>query len=271
MLRSLYLLTGLRANIFDIHGIDVCLTAGHAPFCERINACPEGHARCEACDVRAVQECGAETGVRFYRCHAGVCEAILPIRFGGAPVAYLVIGQFLEDSSVAEQWEVTQKTLDWYPGDREALRKDYWELPRYSREEIAACPDILEMFSVFIQTRGMIRTAELTDLQKLELYLNEHYMEKLSLEKIAAELEIGRTKLCNLAKALSGGKTLSCLIAQRRVDAAKKLLLEGDLPISEIAERVGVSDYNYFTKVFRASVGETPSAFRKKLRPSKSR
>lgn len=271
MIDSLYALTGIRANIFDVRGKDICLNGDHAPFCEMINACGEGHARCEACDARAVRECSMESGVWVYRCHAGVREAILPIRLGGAPVAYLVFGQFLDDSPIEEQWNAAERTLGWYSGDKEALKKAYWAFRRYSREEIAACSDLLEMFSAFIQLKGMIRTSELTDLQRLELYLDEHYMEKLSLKKIASELEIGRTKLCILAKDLSGGKTLSHLIAQRRVDAAKKLLLEGDLPISEIAERVGVSDYNYFTKVFRAATGVTPSAYRKESRPPKSR
>ena len=109
----------------------------------------------------------------------------------------------------------------------------------------------------------MIQTAELTELQKLEMYLDEHYTEKLSLERISSELGIGRTKLCLLAKELSGGQTLTVLIAQRRVNAAKKLLQQGNMPISEVAEAVGISDYNYFTKVFRSVTGVTPSAFRK--------
>lgn len=35
------------------------------------------------------------------------------------------------------------------------------------------------------------------------------------------------------------------------------------VPISSVAERVGFSDYNYFTKIFKAIEGVTPSAYRK--------
>ena len=111
-----------------------------------------------------------------------------------------------------------------------------------------------------------ILTTEQTDLQKLELYLDQHYMEKLSLASISKELHIGRTKLCALAKELSDGRTLSHLIAQRRIGAAKRLLLQSSLPISAIGEAVGISDYNYFSKVFRSATGMTPSAFRKDAR-----
>ena len=104
----------------------------------------------------------------------------------------------------------------------------------------------------------MILTAEQTDLQKLELYLDRHYMEKLSLASVSQELRIGRTKLCALAKELSGGRTLSHLIAQRRISEAKRLLLQSGLPISVVGEMVGISDYNYFSKVFRSVTGSTP-------------
>lgn len=263
LIRSLRTLTGIRANIYDVDGNDVCLSGDHAPFCHLINADGEGHRRCKECDARAVRQCGADERFHAYRCHAGVFETILPICVGGSPVAYLSFGQLLDDSPIEEQWARTEQTLGWYTGDIRQLKEAYLQFRRYSAEEIAAYTDILEAFSAFIEIKEMIQTAELTDLQKLELYLDEHYTEKLSLEKIASELGIGRTKLCLLAKDLSGGQTLSYLIAQRRVEAAKKLLLQGNSPISEIAERVGISDYNYFTKVFRAAVGVTPSAFRK--------
>ncbi len=271
LITSLHTLTGIRANIFDANGKDICLSSDHAPFCQLINASGEGHRRCEECDARAVRRCGTDTRHYSYRCHAGICETILPIRLGGSPVAYLVFGQLLDSAPIEEQWANTERTLGWYTGDIRQLREAYLKFRQYSAEEIAAYMDILEAFSTFIRIKEMIQTAELTELQKLEVYLDEHYTEKLSLCKISNDLGIGRTKLCLLAKNLSGGNTLSHLIAQRRVEAAKRLLLQGNSPISEIAERVGISDYNYFTKVFRSVAGVTPSAFRKNLGRSAER
>ena len=109
-------------------------------------------------------------------------------------------------------------------------------------------------------------SAEQTDQQRLERYIDQHYMEKLSLASLSQQLHIGRTRLCALAKELSGGHTLSYLIAQRRITAAKRLLLQSAMPISAVADAVGISDYNYFTKVFRSVTGMTPSRFRKSVR-----
>lgn len=266
LIGNLYTLTGIWANIFNVKGKDISLSCGQSAFCERINACPEGHARCEACDAQAVENCRQVGGVYFYRCHAGIREAVVPICESGIPLAYLVFGQLLDTAPIEQQWEQTRQTLDWYPGDIEQLHQAFLELHQYSNQEIVAYAEILEALASYIHMEGMIRTAEYTDLQKLELYLDQHYMEKLSLASVSADLQIGRTKLCALAKELSGGSTLSQMIAQRRVKAAKILLLKSDSPIAAVADAVGISDYNYFTKVFRATTGMTPSAFRKKNR-----
>ena len=183
-------------------------------------------------------------------------------------MAYLAVGCYLDDSPMEEQWEYTRSLLDWWPDGPDALKDAFSQFRQSSTLEIQAYTETLEALSSYIQLKGMILTAEQTDLQKLELYLDQHYMEKLSLASVSAQLHIGRTKLCRLAKELSGGETLSHLIARRRIDAAKTLLLQNGLPISAVAEAVGINDYNYFSRVFRSLTGQTPREFRKKRRHS---
>ncbi len=266
LIANLNILTGLPANILDPEGRDINLFRGHPPFCRMLNDLPEGHERCVACDRCKIRHYTAEKGFQFYRCHAGVCEAVMPLFDKKRPLAYLVFGCYLDETPIEEQWERSRPLLDWYPGGADALRPAFFQFQQYGAREIQAYAETLEALSSYIQLKGMILTAEQTDLQKLELYLDQHYMEKLSLESISQQLHIGRTKLCALAKELSGGHTLSYLIAQRRIGAAKRLLLQSSLPISAVGETVGISDYNYFSKVFRSATGMTPSAFRKNCR-----
>lgn len=266
LIANLNILTGVPANILDLSGRDINLFRGHPPFCRAINDLPEGHERCVACDQCKIRRYQAKSGFQHYRCHAGICEAVMPLYNKQNPVAYLAVGCYLDDSPIEEQWEYTRSLLDWWPNGPDALKDAFFQFRQYSKAEIQAYTETLEALSAYIQLKGMILTAEQTDLQKLELYLDQHYMEKLSLESISQQLHIGRTKLCALAKELSGGRTLSYLIAQRRIGAAKRLLLQSSLPISSIGESVGISDYNYFSKVFRSTTGMTPSAFRKNCR-----
>lgn len=263
LIANLNILTGVPANILDPEGRDINLFQGHPPFCRAINDLPEGHERCVNCDRWKAKNYTADKGFQFYRCYLGICEAIMPLYDKKNPLAYLIFGCYLDETPIQEQWERTRPLLDWWPGGPDALKEAFFQFKQCSQQEIRAYTETLEALSAYIRLKGMIMQTEQTDLQRLELYLDQHYMEKLSLASISREMHIGRTKLCTVAKELSGGRTLSWLIAQRRIDAAKRLLVQSNLPISAIAEQVGISDYNYFSKVFHSMAGTTPSAFRK--------
>ena len=263
LLNNLQLLTGIWVNIFDAEGKDIRLFGNASAFCQRIQADPEGRRRCEDCDARAVEKCAALGRAYQYRCHAGLKEIVVPIYDQGVPIAYMVFGQLLDDTPQKQQWEATVKTLGWYGGDMLELKDAFSQIRQYSEREIKAFTEILEALTHYVLLEGMIHSAQYTDQQKLEMYIDQHYMEKLSLKQISRDLNMGTTKLCAVAKKLSGDGSVTRLISQRRVQAAKRLLLREDIPISSVAERVGFSDYNYFTKIFKAIEGVTPSAYRK--------
>lgn len=258
--------TGLKTSVFDGTGRDLQITSSQQEFCRLINADAEGHCRCEACDARAVQAAAQAQGVYRYRCHLGLCEAALPLYESGVAIAYLAFGQYLDETPLERQWERTELALDWYAGDRKALREAFWSLRQYSFRETAAYGSILQALTAYILREGIIRSAEYTDLQRLELYLDEHYRENIPLRKVAADLGMGTTKLCTLARSLPGGYTIIQAVAARRVEEAQRLLQQSDAPISTVAAAVGYSDYNYFTKIFRSATGLTPSAYRKEYR-----
>ena len=263
---NLYTVTGVKTSILDSEGRNVLVFGGHQEFCRLVNADPEGHRRCEECDARAVAACAAAQGIYRYRCHAGLCEVTLPLYENGVPIAYLSFGQFLDDAPLERQWERSERSLDWYQGDRKAVREAFWALGQYTFQQTSAYAEILQALTAYILREGIIRSAEYTDLQRLEIYLDERFRESLSLKKIAADLNMGTTKLCALARQLPGGLTVTQAVARRRMQAARTMLREGDMPVSAVAEAVGYSDYNYFTKVFKAAVGMTPTEYRKKNR-----
>ena len=263
LLGSLYMFTGIQTSIYDKTGRDTNIFGRHSDFCRMINQCPEGHRRCEHCDALAVKTSTELRSHYSYRCHAGLCETIIPIFSNGEPMAFLSFGQLLDDAPYRTQWENTLSTLSWYPGDILELRECFFRLERLSRDKQRAYENILEAIALYIPLEGIIMTTELSDQQRLEMYINEHYTEKLSLERISRDLNMGSTKLCSLAKKLTGEGSITKMVASRRIAEAKTLLVNENLTITQIAERVGFGDYNYFTNVFRKTVGLTPTAYRK--------
>jgi AraC-like DNA-binding protein len=64
------------------------------------------------------------------------------------------------------------------------------------------------------------------------------------------------------------GLTTGQWILQKRINHARKLLLQTDLSVAGTAQEAGYADQSAFTRQFRRSTGLSPSAFRKLRRPA---
>ena len=60
------------------------------------------------------------------------------------------------------------------------------------------------------------------------------------------------------------GRTLASEIRRVRIEEAKRLLVETDRSIADIGQAAGFGHQDLFSRVFRRSVGSTPSQFRRK-------
>lgn len=94
-------------------------------------------------------------------------------------------------------------------------------------------------------------------------YINEHYSEELSLEKVASVVYLNPAYFSQLFK-LKTGQGYKDYVISLRLEQAKKLLLNPRLRLAEIAERIGYQDMRHFTQVFRRKFGQTPTEFRQK-------
>lgn len=92
-------------------------------------------------------------------------------------------------------------------------------------------------------------------------YLNEHLNENITLESITKEFNINRNKL-NAIFVEKTSKTCLNHLLDLRMDMAKIMLGNTEIPIGEISTRVGFMDANYFTKAFKKYSGKTPSEYR---------
>ena len=89
----------------------------------------------------------------------------------------------------------------------------------------------------------------------------------LSIEAICVEIGMSRTQLHRKLKALTG-LSASRYVRSIRLSEARKLLLQPELSISDIAYQCGFSDPAYFSRVFSKAFGESPTKFREELSSS---
>ena len=262
LLSDFYSVTGQRIGIFDLNfNILMEHPKKHSPFCSKIRSCLEGARRCNACDAYGMRE-SVKTGKPFtYRCHAGLLEVCCPIIEEAGIAGFLIFGQVLYDRNNERQRnEVWSKCGD--------VLKDYAEFTSLF-EGIRKTPaDYLNAAAnIMSACVGYIRLEQLMKLSREDLWGQmQHYIEKkagshFSLSEMSSDLSVSVSTLCKTAQARSG-KTVIRLVNEQRIVRAKKLLADKSLTIADVASRVGLDDYNYFSRLFKKETGITPSVYR---------
>jgi AraC family transcriptional regulator len=113
--------------------------------------------------------------------------------------------------------------------------------------------DEIELSRVGIVDRRLRRAIE---------FMHDNCGRELSLAEIAAAAYLSEFHFARMFKKITG-VTPHAYLASLRIERARRLLAETDLPISEVGAQVGYTSQSHFTKIFREATGMTPRAFRR--------
>lgn len=92
-------------------------------------------------------------------------------------------------------------------------------------------------------------------------YIDANYTSDLSLEQVAESMGLKPQYFSRLFKTCSG-ITFIDYLTQLRIEKAKDMMEEPHLSLKCIGRSIGYRDPNYFSRVFRKTVGVSPSQFR---------
>jgi AraC-like DNA-binding protein len=88
-------------------------------------------------------------------------------------------------------------------------------------------------------------------------YVEEKYTTDISISNLADHVNVSRTVLYNKIKGLTGFSPVE-FIRSMKMNIALKLL-ENGYNVSEAAYKTGFSDVKYFSRLFKAQFGYSPS------------
>ena len=84
---------------------------------------------------------------------------------------------------------------------------------------------------------------------------------ELSVEDLAADMNLSRVQLYRKVKSLTGSTPVE-LLRTARLKRGYQLLLTTDKSVSEVAYQVGFTAPSYFTKCFKDEYGKLPGELR---------
>lgn len=91
--------------------------------------------------------------------------------------------------------------------------------------------------------------------------IEDRHAEPLSLRDVAREVGMTPGHLTTIVRRRTG-RTVQEWIIERRMAQARDLLAETDLPVGEVAKRVGIPDPGYFSRLFGRTHGGSPRQWR---------
>lgn len=92
-------------------------------------------------------------------------------------------------------------------------------------------------------------------------FIHTHFMEKISVDAIAAKYAMNKYKFIRNFKKQTGLTPISYQLLHRISKA--KTLLAGDMPITDIALETGFYDQSHFIHYFKKYIGVAPLAYKK--------
>ena len=100
------------------------------------------------------------------------------------------------------------------------------------------------------------------ELVSVKNYMDEHYIEKITLDDLEAQFFINKYYLLKIFKE-TYGVTISNYLISRRITRAKQLLRFTQMTIDEVGCAVGMDGAGYFSRMFKKSEGISPKEYRK--------
>ena len=110
----------------------------------------------------------------------------------------------------------------------------------------------------FFAQQGLLKCQKTS---KVFEFIEANFAQPLTLKEVAAHVGYSPAYLTNLIRQKTG-RTVKQWIVERRMNQARKLLLETDKAIAQIAADSGYTDTGYFIRQFKQIHGTSPNLWR---------
>ncbi|MDR3552582.1 MAG: PocR ligand-binding domain-containing protein [Clostridia bacterium] len=262
LLKDFYLLSGVRIVIFDDECREI-LSYPQQPmeYCALLMGDAIAKKQCDRCDLTAFEKCRVTGNLQIYKCHAGLIEAVAPIKDNNETLGYVMFGHVLDSQDKEAAFKEVRQRLSHYETDIGTLEKEFYKLRYRSHQQIKAAASIMEACACYLWLSELISVKAERLVSKIDKYILSHIEEQFTVQQLCCELQISRSTLYKFSMRYYG-MGIAEYIKKQRLQEAMRRLLKTDDAVSLIAEQVGISDYNYFYKIFKRETGLSPRRFR---------
>lgn len=266
-LQNFYTAAEIRLSIFDDDFNMVAEYPTQLPaLCSLIRKTEKGEAACRECDKAAYARARKLQTPHIYQCHAGITEAVTPIRFGigerTVVLGYTILAHMLPEENYDETIKNICRCCAQYGLDKETVLEAVKQMQIYSNEKINASMRILDAIASYLEVKKYVKWKPNNFVARLDEFIEQNMNKIIDSRMLCRHFYISRTKLYHVSK-----KNLDMGITQyvfsKKMEKAKQLLCESNQTVETVAQNIGYDDYIYFKKIFKKHIGISPLEFKK--------
>lgn len=259
ILLDFYTLTRARTVIYDCDFKRIAAYPENScKFCSLIKSIDATRALCRKDEKEACVICSKKNDLYIYKCHAGLIEVVAPIKMNDLIIGYIMFGQIINNK---EDLPSILEYASNYIEDEMLLSKALYKLRVKDNKQIKAAAAIMQACTNYLWLSGMIKINGDNNIFLLNNFIDQNISEDLSVDKLCSVLKVSRVGLYNLSHKCFG-MSIAKYIRKKRITLAEKYLSEHGLSVADVAKKVGIFDYNYFSKVFKKETGMIPSEYK---------
>jgi len=220
--------------------------------------------RCALSDTNALKRAKEEPGDGFhYPCHFGMREMIVKLVRGNAIHGYLMVGPMRDASLEEDTLRQIRLYAAEYGADAEQMEALYRATPLFTQEKYEAIRELALAIFEYAINKNLIRIKHNLFETLIAPYLKSHLEQPLDSASLCAAFHLSEKQIYSIIVKATGTSPKRYITALR-MQEAKRLIQTTDEPLTAIAERVGMHDYNYFGRIFKSVCGRSPASYRRK-------
>lgn len=143
------------------------------------------------------------------------------------------------------------------------MMRTFKDIPYFTEEKFNAIETLIYALFEYALSQKIILISQNNFIDIFDDYLQEHLSEDISIQSLCSHFYLSQKQLYTIIKNAKGIAP-KAYIVQKKIMEAKYLIKTTDLPIQQIAEKVGMPDYPHFFKTFKSITGNSPNHYRKK-------
>jgi AraC-like DNA-binding protein len=195
-------------------------------------------------------------------------------------MAVIVRGADTDRHDLATQssglWAISAGLAYNFPNDKELLEKGmfiydalYSWAKHLQKEKHTQQPFenlLLEVFNKFLKSKQKAGKNLPAWANELKEMIQDHIDTSLTLKELSKDLDINPSYLSREFSKHFDNLSFGEYIRKQRIERAIELMAIPNYSLTDIAYYTGFSDQSHFTRIFKKYTGNSPSAYRKKMR-----